>query len=120
MAQQHWDEVITAMEEVVATGTGGRSRVPGVRVAGKTGTAQNPHGDDHALFVAFAPVEAPRIAIAVIIENSGHGGSVAAPIAQRGLMTYLRPDLLDGASAGEPLAGTAEADGTGVPAAEEN
>jgi penicillin-binding protein 2 len=94
LARQHWDEVISSMEEVVAAGTGGRSRVPGLRVAGKTGTAQNPHGEDHALFIAFAPVDAPRIAIAIVVENSGHGGSIAAPIAQRGLVTYLRPELL--------------------------
>jgi penicillin-binding protein 2 len=93
LARQHWDSLIAAMEQVVAAGTGGRSRVPGLRVAGKTGTAQNPHGEDHALFIAYAPVEEPRIAIAVIVENSGHGGSVAAPIAQRAIASYLRAEL---------------------------
>jgi penicillin-binding protein 2 len=63
-------------------GTGRRAAVPGVPVGGKTGSAENPQGDlTHALFVACAPVENPVIAIAVVVENAGHGGSVAAPIA---------------------------------------
>ncbi|MEJ7661816.1 MAG: penicillin-binding transpeptidase domain-containing protein [Hymenobacter sp.] len=48
-------------------------------MAGKTGTVQNPHGFDHATFAAFAPANNPKIAIAVFIENSGFGGSAAAP-----------------------------------------
>jgi len=93
-----WDEVITAMERVVNAGTGGRARVDGVRVAGKTGTAQNPHGNDHALFIAFAPVEAPRVAIAVVVENGGHGGEVAAPVAGYAFQTYLASDRPAGPS----------------------
>jgi hypothetical protein len=60
-------------------------------VAGKTGTAQNA-GNDHALFIAFAPVEAPRVAIAVVVENGGHGGDAAAPVAGYAFQTYLMPD----------------------------
>ncbi len=70
-------------------GTGKRARVKGVRVAGKTGTAQNPHGDDHAWFTAIAPAHHPEIVIAVVVENAGHGGAVAAPIAGRVLETYF-------------------------------
>jgi penicillin-binding protein 2 len=70
-------------------GTGGWARVPGVNVGGKTGTAQNPQGEDHALFIAVAPLEAPRIAVAVVVENAGHGGSVAAPIAGKILRTFF-------------------------------
>lgn len=62
-------------------GTGRAARVPGMTVAGKTGTSENPHGDDHAWFAAWAPAENPRIALAVIVENAGHGGEVAAPLA---------------------------------------
>jgi penicillin-binding protein 2 len=82
-----------SMEAVVNDphGTGSLSRVEGVRVAGKTGTAQNPHGEDHALFVCFAPMEAPEIAIAVLVENAGHGGSEAAPVAQRVLQAFFHP-----------------------------
>jgi len=88
-----WDALSAAMEQVVAGGTGGAARVPGVRVGGKTGTAQNPAGDDHALFICYAPVEKPTIAIAVVVENGGHGGSTAAPIAQKGLAARLAPEL---------------------------
>ena len=79
--QADWDVVHEAMQLVVDAGTAGAARVEGVKVAGKTGTAQNPHGNDHALFVAYAPADAPRFALAVVAENSGHGGSIAAPVA---------------------------------------
>jgi len=88
-----WDALAAAMEQVVAGGTGGAARVPGVRVGGKTGTAQNPSGVDHALFICYAPIENPQIAIAVVVENGGHGGSTAAPIAQKGLAARLAPQL---------------------------
>lgn len=70
-------------------GTGRAARVPGMRVAGKTGTAQNPHGDDHASFVCFAPYEDPEIALFVMVENGGHGGAVAAPMAGEILAHYF-------------------------------
>jgi penicillin-binding protein 2 len=76
-----WEALHTAMRRVVEAGTAGAVRLPGLAVSGKTGTAQNPHGNDHALFVCYAPSEAPTIALAVVAENSGHGGSVSAPIA---------------------------------------
>jgi penicillin-binding protein 2 len=74
-----------AMLEVVAgeNGTGRNGQVPGLSVAGKTGTAQNPHGADHASFVCFAPYEEPTVAIVVMIENAGHGSTEAAPLARR-------------------------------------
>jgi penicillin-binding protein 2 len=80
-----------AMEAAVSgpIGTGRLASVPGIRVAGKTGTAQNPHGRDHALFVGFAPVEAPEIAFAVVVENAGHGGSMAAPVAADIMKRYF-------------------------------
>jgi len=63
-------------------GTGTRAAVPGVPVGGKTGSAQNPHGDKtHAVFIACAPVKDPVIAIAVVVENAGGGGAIAAPVA---------------------------------------
>lgn len=72
-------------------GTAWRAKVPGLSVAGKTGTAQNPHGEDHAAFVCFAPVESPRVAIAVIVENGGEGGLTAAPIARK-MLEHLFKD----------------------------
>ncbi|MBS1940558.1 MAG: peptidoglycan glycosyltransferase, partial [Bacteroidetes bacterium] len=79
-------------------GTARLARIPGITVCGKTGTAQNPHGKDHAVFIAFAPMEDPKIAIAVYVENSGAGGKWAAPIASLCMEQFLtdsisRPDL---------------------------
>ena len=82
------------MREVVDGGTGWRGGVYGIEVAGKTGTAQNPHGDDHAWFIGFAPYENPEIAFAIIIENGGGGGSVAAPLANLVLEKYFYHKLL--------------------------
>jgi penicillin-binding protein 2 len=77
-------EVINlAMEDVVirAGGTGRRVRVDGVRVGGKSGSAENPHGEKtHGLFIACAPLDNPVIAVAAVLENAGHGGTVAAPV----------------------------------------
>jgi peptidoglycan glycosyltransferase len=82
-------EVRSMMVAVVARGTGTAARLPGVTVAGKTGTATNPHGRSHAWFVAFAPAEAPRVALSVVIENVGYGGTYAAPIAREVLRVAL-------------------------------
>ncbi len=89
-----WDAVHRGLERVVETGTGVQARVPGVRVAGKTGTAQNPHGKDHALFACFAPAENPSIALAFVVENRGHGSTFAAPLAGRVLRRLFLPDSL--------------------------
>ncbi len=86
------------MQAVVSEGTGIRAKIPGLRVAGKTGTAQvvgngGPlRGDqrDHAWFVAFAPADNPQIAIAVVVEHGGFGGQVAAPIAKSLLETWFK------------------------------
>ncbi len=77
------------MWQVVGRGTGKAARQDSFSVAGKTGTAQNPHGEDHAWFVCFAPVENPEIAVAIILENAGHGGSEAAPIAGQWLRSWF-------------------------------
>ena len=75
------DEVRTMMEAVVRYGTGTAARLRGVTVAGKTGTATHPGGPPDAWFVCFAPAEAPRLVVAVVVENAGYGGVVSAPIA---------------------------------------
>ncbi len=72
-------------------GTAASARIPGKDVCGKTGTAQNP-GVDHAWFVAFAPLEAPEIAICVFIENAGFGGTHAAPVAKKVFEKFFFPD----------------------------
>ncbi|MGB9702038.1 MAG: penicillin-binding protein 2 [Candidatus Kapaibacteriota bacterium] len=76
----------------VRGGTATNASIPGVKVCGKTGTAQNPHGGDHSWFICFAPMEKPEIAIVVIVENAGFGASVAAPIARNLLMKYFHID----------------------------
>ena len=62
-------------------------------MAGKTGTAQNPHGRDHAIFIGFAPVEDPKIAVAVVVENAGFGATWAAPIASMMMEQYLNGEM---------------------------
>jgi len=108
--KRNWTEVHDAMVNVTEgkRGTAKRIRTPLYRIAGKTGTAQvfsvkqNEEYDeekiakkfrDHALFVAYAPADAPQIAVAVIVENGGHGGSTAAPIARKLMDAYLLPKL---------------------------
>jgi penicillin-binding protein 2 len=79
---------------VHGAGTATRIKIPGTTIAGKTGTSQNPHGKDHALFVGFAPHDNPQIAIAVVVENVGYGGTHAAPIAQKMIEAYLMKDKI--------------------------
>jgi penicillin-binding protein 2 len=91
---QHFEAIIPGMQAVVdgRGGTGNNASLldVGISVAGKTGTVQNRHGEDHATFAAFAPAEDPKIAIAVFIENAGFGGSSAAPMASLMMEKYLR------------------------------
>ena len=68
--------------------TGSRAGRFGVPIAGKTGTAQNSHGDDHALFAGYAPADNPRFAAVAVVENGKHGSSVAAPLVGQ-LLAYL-------------------------------
>lgn len=77
---------------VNGAGTARSIRLEDINIAGKTGTAQNPHGKDHALFIGFAPYENPKIAVAVLVENIGFGGTHAAPIAKKMIETYLHKD----------------------------
>ncbi|MGB9859549.1 MAG: penicillin-binding transpeptidase domain-containing protein, partial [Moorellaceae bacterium] len=72
-----------AMVEAVKAGTARSAAIPGVPVGGKTGSAQNPQGRTHSWFVGFAPADNPQVAVAVVVENAGAGGAVAAPIAGR-------------------------------------
>ena len=84
------------MQRVVQApgGTGGMARIQGVISAGKTGTAENPHGKDHAWYIGFAPFENPKIAVAVLLENSGFGGAKAAPLAGLVMERYLYGQLI--------------------------
>jgi len=91
--QQYFEPVIDGMQDVVEHGTGAGSQISGIVMCGKTGTAQNPHGKNHSIFVAFAPRVNPKIAIAVVVENSGQGADWAAPIASYIVEKYLRDTL---------------------------
>lgn len=92
------NRVIDGMEGAVLGGTSTVARLPGIRVCGKTGTSQNPHGKDHSVFITFAPRENPKIAIAVFVENAGYGSTWALPVASLMMEKYLtgkitRPEL---------------------------
>ncbi len=91
-----------AMRGVVLEGTGTMANIEDIPVAGKTGTAQNPHGLDHAWFIAFAPLDNPKIAVTVLVENAGFGGSISAPIARELIKYYVRGDKKPIPSAGHP------------------
>lgn len=88
-----FDLVYDGMQDVVERGTAAGAKVPGIAICGKTGTAQNPHGKDHSLFVAFAPRENPRIAIGLMVENGGWGASWAAPIGTLMIEKYLNDSV---------------------------
>lgn len=88
--EQAWSALARAMVGVIETGTATPARIAGMRWAGKTGSAENSKNHEaHSWFVGFAPADQPRIAIAVVVENAGHGGDVAAPIAARLVERYL-------------------------------
>jgi penicillin-binding protein 2 len=93
--RRYFDSVIEGMSRVVNQpgGTAIYSKIPGIEMCGKTGTVQNPHGADHSVFVAFAPRNNPKIAIAVVVENSGYGATWSAPIASLMVEKYLRDSI---------------------------
>jgi penicillin-binding protein 2 len=94
--KKYFDLVANGMEKVVSAGTARLAQIPGVEVCGKTGTAENPHGKDHSIFFAFAPKDNPQIAIAVYVENSGFGGTFAAPIASLMIEKFLHKEISEG------------------------
>ena len=87
--KRHFDVVKSGMHRVMQYGTGRHYAVDSLHMAGKTGTVQNPHGKDHAIFIGFAPVENPQIAVAVVVENAGFGATWACPIASLLMEQYL-------------------------------
>ena len=93
--KKHFIPVIDGMEGCVLKGTATAARVPGIDICGKTGTSQNPHGEDHSVFFAFAPKEKPEIAIAVYVEHGRWGATYAAPIASLMIEKYLNDTIAD-------------------------
>lgn len=90
---KHFTKVVDAMELVVKAGTAMSAQINGISVCGKTGTAENPHGKDHSIFIAFAPKENPKIALSVYVENGGFGSTWAAPIASLMIEKYLTDSI---------------------------
>lgn len=87
--RRYFDVVVEGMANVVKGGTATGARLDSVEICGKTGTAQNPHGKNHSIFIAFAPRNNPKIAISVVCENAGYGATWAAPIASLMIEKYL-------------------------------
>ncbi|MBQ0005950.1 MAG: penicillin-binding protein 2 [Alistipes sp.] len=95
---RHFEPIIDGMWKAVnaepgAGGTARSAHVNGLDICGKTGTAENPHGDTHAVFICFAPKEHPVIAVAVYLENAGFGGTWAAPVASLAVEKYINGDI---------------------------
>lgn len=88
-----FEPVIEALFETVERGTARGSKIPGIEVCGKTGTAQNPKGEDNSLFIAFAPRLDPKIVVSVVVENAGHGSTYAAPIATLMIEKFLNDTI---------------------------
>jgi penicillin-binding protein 2 len=91
--KRYFELVVEGMAECVNRGTARSCAIPNIQVCGKTGTSQNPQGDDHSVFFAFAPKDNPKIAIAVYVENAGWGASYAAPIASLMIEKYLNDTI---------------------------
>ena len=91
--KQHFEVVKDGMHRVMKYGTGRWYPIEGIETAGKTGTAQNSHGKDHAIFIGFAPVEDPQIAVAVVVENAGFGATWACPVASLMMEQYLTGEV---------------------------
>jgi len=92
----NFEEIIKGMDAAVNGGVGktaGIAALKDIIVCGKTGTAQNPHGKDHSVFIAFAPKDDPKIAIIVVVENAGFGATTAAPIASLMIEKYLKGEI---------------------------
>ena len=85
----YYDYVVEGMRMAVTGGTCRIGAIPGIEVCGKTGTAQNPHGKDHSAFMGFAPMDNPKIAIAVYVENAGFGATYGVPIGSLMMEMYL-------------------------------
>jgi penicillin-binding protein 2 len=90
---QYFDALLAGMEMAAQSGTATIAKIPGITVLGKTGTAQNPHGKDHSVFVCIAPKEEPKIVVFCLVENGGFGATVAAPIASLITEFYLNREV---------------------------
>lgn len=90
---QYFNDVAEGMRMAVIGGTCRRAAFRDVEVAGKTGTAQNPHGKDHSAFIGFAPYNQPKIAVCVYVENAGFGATFGVPIGSLVMEKYLYGEI---------------------------
>ncbi|WP_255490493.1 penicillin-binding protein 2 [Dysgonomonas sp. 511] len=91
--QEHYQSVVEGMARAVTGGTCRGANIPDIEVCGKTGTAENPHGKDHSIFMGFAPKDNPKVAIFVIVENGGFGATNAVPLGRLMLQKYLKGEV---------------------------
>jgi penicillin-binding protein 2 len=91
--KEYYEYIVEGMRASVMMGTCSKMYMPGLDVCGKTGTVQNPHGRDHSACIAFAPMNNPKIAIAVYVENGGFGATVAVPLARLMLDKYFYGEI---------------------------
>jgi penicillin-binding protein 2 len=89
----NFEKIVLGMEAAVVGGTAQVAAIKDIIVCGKTGTAQNNHGKDHSIFIAFAPKDDPKIAIAVYVENAGFGATYAAPVASLLIEKYIKGEI---------------------------
>jgi cell division protein FtsI/penicillin-binding protein 2 len=92
ISQETFRIIKEGMRRVVESGTGRLANIEVAKVAGKTGTAQNPQGENHAWFIGFAPYDKPEICVTVLVENGGDGSAAAAPIAAEIIRKYFQPE----------------------------
>ncbi|MDR1981739.1 MAG: penicillin-binding protein 2 [Tannerellaceae bacterium] len=92
---KYYDYIIEGMRNAVTGGTCRAVALPDIAVCGKTGTSQNPHGEDHSIFMGFAPQDNPEVAIAVLVENAGYGATYAVPVAKLMLQQYFKGDIAE-------------------------
>lgn len=103
--QMYYNDIVQGMRMAVLGGTCHAANVPGLDICGKTGTAQNPHGRDHSVFMGFAPMNNPKIAICVFVENAGFGATFGVPIGKLMIQRYLQgPDAPGLQGAAEAMA----------------
>ncbi|GAB1404342.1 hypothetical protein MASR1M74_15210 [Lentimicrobium sp.] len=88
-----YEIIVEGMRQVATLGTARWFQIKDITMCGKTGTAENPHGKDHSLFMAFAPADNPVIAIAVVVENAGFGSTWALPIASLMIEKYINGEV---------------------------
>lgn len=95
VSSYNYEVVVEAMSKVLTQGTAAGSKIKDIEICGKTGTVQNPHGENHSVFIAFAPKHNPKIAIATVVENAGYGATWAAPISSLMIERYLKADTTE-------------------------